>query len=79
MRDEEEVQGNVENREDNVIYMQKTEGRKMRTSKERSWRRRAIGGNKEHDDVYAWKRPVKPSSSPPNLTKNNKKAKHSFS
>lgn len=78
MRDEEEVQGNVENREDNVIHMQKTEGRKMRTSKERSWRR-AIGGNKKHDDVYAWKRPVKPISSPPNLTKNNKKAKHSFS
>lgn len=36
MRDEEEVQGIVENREDNVIYMQKMEGRKKRTSKERS-------------------------------------------
>lgn len=36
------------------------------------WRRRAIGGNKKHDDVYAWKRPVKPISSAPNLTKNHK-------
>lgn len=36
MRDEEEVQGNLENRKENVIYMQKTEGRKKRTSKERS-------------------------------------------
>lgn len=36
LRDEEEVQGNVENRQDNVKYMQKAEGRKKRTSKERS-------------------------------------------
>lgn len=36
MRDEEEVQGNLENREENGVYMQKMEGRKKRTSKERS-------------------------------------------